>query len=105
MTVPTVTAVPAGAFLLDVREPDEWQAGHAPNAVHIPLAQVPGRMSELPTDRTIVAICRVGGRSARVTAFLRERGLDVRNYEGGMRAWAAAGGPMEAVGERPPAVI
>lgn len=105
MSVPTVTVFPETAFLLDVREDDEWAAGHAPDAVHIPLGELPTRHGELPRDRQIVAICRVGGRSARATAFLRQQGLDVHNYEGGMQAWARAGGAMASTGGAAPSVI
>jgi rhodanese-related sulfurtransferase len=105
VNIPTVTQVPEGALLLDVRESNEWQAGHAPDAVHVPLGELPGRVAELPTGRTIVAICRMGGRSAKATAFLREHGLDVHNYAGGMQAWASAGGPLESSGSTAPTVI
>lgn len=93
-----------GALLLDVRRDDEWVAGHAPDAVHIPLDQLPARVDELPTDRPIAAVCHAGGRSARATAFLRGRGLDVTNYEGGMVAWARAGGPLVSEDGREPDV-
>lgn len=104
MSIPTVTTVPGHAFLLDVRESDEWAAGHAPGATHIPLSQLPSRVGELPADRQVVALCRSGGRSARATAFLRERGIDAHNYEGGMHAWAAVGHPMESSTGAAPAV-
>jgi rhodanese-related sulfurtransferase len=83
--------VDAGALLLDVRELDEWQAGHAADAHFIPLGEVEARAGELPRDRRIVAICRSGARSARATMFLRAQGLDVANLTGGMRAWSTAG--------------
>ncbi len=81
----------SGAALIDVREPDEWQAGHAPDARFIPLGELAARTGELPTDRRIVAICRAGGRSERATRFLRVHGFDAVNLTGGMRAWAATG--------------
>jgi rhodanese-related sulfurtransferase len=87
--------VEAGALLLDVRELDEWQAGHAPDASHVPMREVPGRVDELPADRRIVAICRSGGRSRAVAEVLIGAGLDVVNLEGGMRAWEAADLPIE----------
>jgi len=104
MSLPTVTTVPAGAFLLDVREDDEWADGHAPDATHIPLGEVPARVSELPRDQQVVAICKGGVRSARATAFLREQGIDAHNYDGGMLAWAAAGGAMESTTGSAPTV-
>ncbi len=79
----------AGALLLDVREADEWDAGHAPEARWIPLSEVQARVDELPRDRRIVAICRSGGRSRALAGALLGAGYDVVNVEGGMRAWAA----------------
>jgi rhodanese-related sulfurtransferase len=87
----------SGAFLLDVREDDEWAAGHAPEAVHVVMGTVPDRMGEIPDDRTVVCICRVGGRSGAVASALADAGYDVRNLDGGMLAWEAAGYPV--VGE------
>jgi rhodanese-related sulfurtransferase len=84
----------AGAFLLDVREDDEWDAGHAPGAVHVVMGAIPDRTAELPSDRTIVCICRVGGRSGAVAVALAGAGFDVRNVDGGMLAWEAAGYPV-----------
>ena len=78
-------------FLLDVREPDEYAAGHAPGSVLHPLGQLPAAWSELPTDRTILCVCRTGARSATATEFLRRQGIDAVNLEGGLQAWAAFG--------------
>jgi rhodanese-related sulfurtransferase len=78
-----------GAFLLDVREADEWDAGHAPEAVWIPMGELQARVDELPHDRRIVAICRSGARSHTVAAALLGAGFDAVNLDGGMRAWAA----------------
>ena len=85
--------IDAGALLLDVREPEEWNEGHAPQAVLIPMADVLARRQELPTDRRIVVICRSGGRSAAITESLRNQGYDAVNLTGGMCAWTAAGFP------------
>jgi rhodanese-related sulfurtransferase len=87
--------VDSGALLLDVREPNEWNAGHAPGAHFVPLGQLPANVDDLPRDRRIVAVCRVGGRSARATEFLIAAGIDAVNLAGGMRAWAAAGLTVE----------
>jgi rhodanese-related sulfurtransferase len=87
--------VEAGALLLDVREPDEWTAGHAPAAHWVPLREVPARLDELPRDRRIVAVCRAGGRSAKATEFLAAQGFDAVNLGGGMKAWASAGFPVQ----------
>lgn len=78
-----------GAFLLDVREADEWDAGHAPEAVWIPMGELQARASELPDDRRIVAICRSGARSDAVARALVGAGYDAVNLDGGMRAWAS----------------
>ena len=83
-----------GALLLDVREDDEWAAGHAPDAQHLALGRLQEEHGTLPTDRPIVAVCRVGGRSERAAVALRGVGYDVANLAGGMRAWAAAGQPV-----------
>ncbi len=87
-----------GAVLLDVREPHEWQAGHAPRARHIPLGQLARRAAELPERRAIVTVCRSGARSARAAAMLARDGREVSNLAGGMRAWARAGLPVVARG-------
>jgi rhodanese-related sulfurtransferase len=89
------TLVTSGAVLLDVRQPDEWDAGHAPGATFVPLGTVPEHIDELPRDRRIVAVCRAGGRSARAVQFLVAQGFDVVNLRGGMQAWAEAGLPVE----------
>jgi rhodanese-related sulfurtransferase len=90
----TAAAVPADAWLLDVREADEWAAGHVPGATHIPLGQLGGRTEELPQDEEIYVICRTGMRSARVTQALNGAGWRALNVAGGMRDWVAAGRPM-----------
>jgi rhodanese-related sulfurtransferase len=101
----TVDKVPADAYLLDVREDDEWAAGHAPDAVHVPMNDVPVRMGEIPMDRQVVVTCRMGGRSAQVTAYLRAQGYDdAVNLLGGMQAWHAAGRPLTG-GDGAPRVL
>ena len=91
-----VADLPAGAVLLDVREDDEWNAGHAPEAQHVPMSQLTGRLQEVPDADPLYVICRSGGRSARVVAFLAQQGLQAVNVAGGMQSWAAAGRPMVA---------
>ena len=91
----------SGAVLLDVREPHEWQAGHAPRARHIPLSQLPRRAGEVPKGRAVVTVCRSGARSARVAAMLAREGREVSNLSGGMHAWARAGLPVVAKGGGP----
>lgn len=94
------------AVFVDVREQDEWDAGHAPNAVHIPLGEVPARLSDLPeVDGTLPIMCKAGGRSARAVAWLAAQGYDVVNVDGGMKAWEQAGKPMVSEGGDAPQVI
>jgi rhodanese-related sulfurtransferase len=95
-SVPEVlaAALPAGVYLLDVREDDEWTAGHAPDAVHIKLADVPARSAELPRDRELYIICRSGRRSAYAAEGLLAAGLNAINVADGMTGWAVAGRPM-----------
>jgi DMSO/TMAO reductase YedYZ molybdopterin-dependent catalytic subunit/rhodanese-related sulfurtransferase/glyoxylase-like metal-dependent hydrolase (beta-lactamase superfamily II) len=83
--------IDGGGLLLDVREPEEWHAGHAPDAVLVPMGHVQARQDELPRDRRIVVVCRSGGRSAAVTESLRAWGFDAVNLSGGICAWSAAG--------------
>ena len=82
-----IAQLASGAVLLDVREDDEWDAGHAPQARHIRLSEIPDRFDELPRDQVIVCICHLGGRSGRATAYLAEQGFSSRNVEGGMVQW------------------
>ena len=83
-----------GAVLLDVREPAEWQSGHAPEAILIPMGEVHARRHELPEAKRIVVVCRSGGRSAAITGVLRAHGYDAVNLTGGMCAWTAVGLPV-----------
>jgi DMSO/TMAO reductase YedYZ molybdopterin-dependent catalytic subunit/rhodanese-related sulfurtransferase len=90
--------VEAGALLLDVREPGEWQVGHVAQAWLLPMGQLARHRSDLPQDRRIVVVCRSGGRSAAVAEALRAWGLDAVNLSGGMTAWAVAGLPVVTTG-------
>jgi rhodanese-related sulfurtransferase len=92
-----VTDADAGrghTVLLDVRNADEWDAGHAPGARWVPLDQLAGARFELPINRRIACICRSGARSASATAELVQLGFDAVNVTGGMRAWAEQGLPV-----------
>ncbi len=91
-----VADLPTGAVLLDVRENEEWSAGHAPEAQHVPMSQLTGRLQEVPAAEPLYVICRSGARSARVVAFLAQQGVSAVNVTGGMQSWAAAGRPMVA---------
>jgi rhodanese-related sulfurtransferase len=105
--IPTVAveSLPAdptagGVVVLDVREDDEWAAGHIAGALHVPMGRVPHQLQldpgPLTPDASIVVVCKVGGRSAQVTAWLRHQGYDASNLDGGMLAWAAAHRPMQS---------
>jgi rhodanese-related sulfurtransferase len=92
ITAAEAAALPDGVLLLDVREPAEWAAGHAPDATHLPLMQLP--QAELDRSVPIVVVCHVGGRSARAAEYLGAAGFAVRNLAGGMAAWQRAGLPV-----------
>jgi rhodanese-related sulfurtransferase len=100
--VPSVGPADVGpdAILLDVREDDEWVAGHVEGARHIPMGDLPVRFPEIsgladaaPTGEVVV-VCRSGARSARVVAWLNQNGVDAVNLTGGLGAWVDAGRPM-----------
>lgn len=101
----TVEQLPVAPTVLDVREDDEWAAGHIDGATHIPLGDLPGRLPELPDVDQLVVTCRGGGRSARATAYLQQIGIEAANLDGGMQAWSAAGRPMVSDTDSPPTVI
>lgn len=100
LSVPTVSVdrvpllLPENLVVLDVREDDEWAAGHIAGAVHIPLGQLAERVGELDDSSQMLVVCHVGGRSARATAFLVQSGFDAVNLDGGMDAWGDAGRPI-----------
>jgi rhodanese-related sulfurtransferase len=85
------TALATGIPLFDVREPDEFSAGHAPGAVPIPLGEVPSRVADFPSDRPFALICRSGARSMRAAQFLTQQGRSCVNVAGGTLAWLDAG--------------
>jgi rhodanese-related sulfurtransferase len=94
--VSTFTSVPAtdwetwvddkAATILDVREPAEWSMGTLPDAVLISQNEIVRRLEELPRDRPVLCVCRSGGRSANVAAFLAFNGYEAANMAGGMQA-------------------
>jgi rhodanese-related sulfurtransferase len=99
--------VPEDALLVDVREDDEWVAGHVPGAVHIPLGEVPirfGELGELSPDRQVYVICRSGSRSARAVEWLAEHDVSAVNVGGGTKAWATSGRPLVSENGREPTV-
>jgi rhodanese-related sulfurtransferase len=105
-TVPQVlsTDVPRDVYLLDVREDDEWTAGHAPEAVHIRLGDLGARGGELPQEREIYVICRSGARSQYAAQGLTGAGLKAINVSDGMTGWAVAGLPMVSESDEEPYV-
>lgn len=98
MTAVSPREVPHDAQLIDVREPDEFAAGHAKGAINIPLSQLPERAEEINTDRTTYVICELGGRSAQACSYLTQH-LDKDvfiNVDGGTEAWRNDGLKMES---------
>jgi rhodanese-related sulfurtransferase len=91
------TDVPQDAYLLDVREDDEWVAGHAPTAVHIRLGDLNGRTAELPSGKEIYVVCRSGARSDYAAQGLSAAGWKAINVSDGMTGWAVAG--LEMISE------
>ena len=84
----------SGVPLIDVREVDEFAAGHVPGAVNLPMSTIGEHLDELP-DGAFDVICQAGGRSARVVQALAARGYDATNVDGGTGEWIAAGYPVE----------
>ena len=80
--------------VVDVRYPNEWQAGHIDGAVHIPGDYIFDRVGELDPARPVVTVCRSGSRSAEAAKDLASEGFDVENLEGGIDAWVAEGLPI-----------
>jgi rhodanese-related sulfurtransferase len=87
----------AGAFVLDVRQPEEWQQAHIPGATLIPLTELNQRLNEIPKDKEIVVYCRSGNRSQAAAQTLIDNGFSgVSSMAGGINQWGAAGYPVEA---------
>lgn len=85
-----------GAILVDVREAHEWRAGHAPQARHIPLRELEGKVTQLPKDKTLIVACASGMRSQTASRRLVKAGFPrVLNLRGGMSAWRNARLPMQ----------
>lgn len=87
-------AVADGAFVVDVREPNEYLGGHVPGARLMPLAQVLARQDELPRGERFYVVCASGNRSRTATDWLRTRGLDAVSVAGGTSGWTAMGRPV-----------
>lgn len=100
-----VSQLPADVPMLDVREIDEWAAGHAPGAQHLPMSELAGRLGELPADDPLYVVCRSGGRSGQVVAYLAQQGYPAVNVDGGMQDWAATGRTVVADDGSAPRII
>jgi rhodanese-related sulfurtransferase len=94
--------VAAGGYLLDVREQDEWDRGHAPAAHLLPMSVIQDRISELPEGEPLLVICHSGYRSYNVAKALVAAGYDAVSVAGGMEAWQSAGGEVVTGTPQPP---
>lgn len=94
-----------GADLLDVRDDQEWRAGHAPQARHLPLPLLPTASTPAWRSRPVLVLCRSGNRAASATSLLRRRGVEAFAVSGGMAAWRDAGGPVVTGNGVPGSVI
>ena len=83
-----------GAFVIDVREPFEYVAGHVPGAQLVPLSQVHARLAELPKNERIHVICASGNRSRTATSWLLSAGFDAVSVAGGTGGWMSQGRPV-----------
>jgi len=84
----------ADAVLIDIREIDEWQAGHAPMAKHVPMSELGSAAVGLSTEVPTIFICRSGRRSDHAVGVLVKAGYNAINLVGGMQAWQQAGGAV-----------
>jgi rhodanese-related sulfurtransferase len=84
----------SGALLIDVRQPEEYEAGHVPGARLVPMGDVVARSSEVPLDKPVYVICQTGVRSLKATRFYRSRGIDAWSVAGGTKDWAESGRPV-----------
>lgn len=104
ITQETLLSAPASTLILDVRTPEEFSAGHVPNAINIPHDQVEGRLSEIAShrDSPVVVYCERGGRAGRAATVLAEAGFsDLQHLDGDMIAWRANDRPVVTSQEAP----
>ena len=94
-TADLAAARESDCVLVDVRTQEEWDSGHVPGAIHIPLDQFSDRWQELPTDERIYVICAAGGRSMKAATALVGAGVDAVNVAGGTKQWIEEGRPVE----------
>jgi rhodanese-related sulfurtransferase len=97
--------LPEGLVVLDVREQDEWEAGHVEGSTHIPLMELERRIGDLPRGIQTLVVCRSGNRSAYAAAYLLNQDVAAVNLEGGLLAWHGAGRPLVADGHALPTVL
>lgn len=95
IAVQELAAVRKSGFLVDVREPEEYVAGHVPGAVPIPMNQLATRMGEIDKTSRVFVICASGNRSSAMTDLLRGAGFDAVSVAGGTGAWTRSGRPLE----------
>jgi len=77
--------------IIDVRTPAEWQAGHIEGSLHVPLNELMERVDEIDTSPTTVVVCQIGQRSYMAAMYLRGRGMDAHNLDGGLERWVHEG--------------
>jgi rhodanese-related sulfurtransferase len=83
-------------LIVDVREHWEYNTGHIPGVIHIPMGELLGRLSEIPKDKTVIMTCQSGERSGQVANYLRTTGYDrIHNMVGGFGDWQVAGYPVD----------
>ncbi|MGH3356810.1 MAG: rhodanese-like domain-containing protein [Nocardioidaceae bacterium] len=110
-SVPTVDVdgvpadLPDDLTVVDVREQDEWDAGHIEGSQHVPLGDLPARIDDVPEDGRLLVVCKVGGRSAQATAYLLQQGRQAINLDGGVLAWSQAGRPLVTDSGIAPSVV
>lgn len=95
----------SGAEMIDVRDEHEWEAGHSPHSVHVPMTGLSDATTVLSRAHPLVIVSRSGRRAAEAVLHLRAAGIDAVRLEGGLHAWREAGGELESSTGRPPRVI
>ena len=95
IAVEELAGVRTSGILVDVREPEEYVAGHVPGAVPIPMSQLATRMGEIDKTSPVFVICASGNRSSAMTDLLRGASFDAVSVSGGTGAWARSGRPLE----------
>ncbi len=100
-----MTLLAGDALMIDVRDQKEWEAGHAPHAIHVPLEQLSDSLGILPRQRRVIAVSRSGRRATTAVSHLRAAGLDAVKLKGGLYAWQDAGGEVVADHDRTPKII